>query len=220
MTTERPRLGILASGSGTTAEAVIHATANGALDAEVAMVVTNNRSAGILGKVARLNASGLGLSIGTRVINGDTNPGHAARGEQTAEEAAAILKAFDVRGVTDVLLAGYMKRVMPPLLGAQSFRSMINTHPGLLPATAGLHGEGVQERVLERGFSFGGHTLHHVSAEYDRGPKIAEHTVAVLDGDDVDALFAAVQASEKANIARDLQAYYSSPEYQTIAETR
>jgi phosphoribosylglycinamide formyltransferase-1 len=199
---ERPRIGILASGSGTTAEAFILGTQNGTVDADVRLVVTNNSDAGILDKVARFNK--LGLGIDTKVINGTTHPGEAERGTQTRQESLAISQAFTEADITLVLLLGYMKKVINPLL--RDF-PILNTHPGRLPETRGLYGNQVQKFALSEGHRFSGQTLHAVKAEYDTGPTIAEHLVPIMPDDTAETLSAAVQAAEKANIARDVNAF-------------
>jgi len=198
---DRPRIAILASGSGTTAEALIHATQNGVLNADVCLVITNKPDAGILQKVERFNA--MGLSIKTLVINGITHPGIADKGEQTPAEAQAIYDAISSVNVDLVLLLGYLRKVIDPLLSLR----ILNTHPGLLPATRGLHGEGVQQFVIDNHHEFTGQTLHEVIAEYDSGRVIAEHKLPVMSWDTVDTLNASVQLMEKAYISVDVQQY-------------
>ena len=198
---DRPTIAILASGSGTTAEALIHATQSGVLNADVRLVITNRADAGILQKIERFNKQGLGIKV--LIINGDTHPGEAARGEQTPLEAQAIYDAIKEYNIDLILLLGYLRKVMPPLLDLR----ILNTHPGLLPATRGLHGEHVQAFVLEQGHELTGQTLHEVIAEYDSGKTIAEHTLPVMPWDTVDTLNASVQLMEKAYIGVDVNQY-------------
>jgi hypothetical protein len=57
-------IGILASGSGTTAEYVIRATQTGVLNAEVQMVISDKEEAGVFDRVGRLNDQyGLGIDV-------------------------------------------------------------------------------------------------------------------------------------------------------------
>lgn len=65
---KRFRVAILASGSGTTAEAFIRTVQHEDYPIEVALVVSNNKTAGIFDRVAQLNAE-FGLHIETAVIN-------------------------------------------------------------------------------------------------------------------------------------------------------
>lgn len=207
---DRPRIAILASGSGTTAEALIHATQNGVLNADVCLVITSKPDAGILQKIERFNKQGLNIKV--LVINGDTHPGEAGKGEQTPAEAQAIYDAVTAANVDLVLLLGYLRKVVEPLLGLR----ILNTHPGLLPATRGLHGEGVQEFVLDNHHEFTGQTLHEVIAEYDSGKTIAEHKLPVMPWDTVDSLNAAVQLMEKAYIGIDADRYIKSINYANL----
>ena len=201
---DRPNIAILASGSGTTAEALIHATQNGVLNADVRLVITNKTDAGILQKIERFNKQGLDIKV--LVINGDTHPGESARGEQTLAEAQAIYDAVQEANIDLILLLGYLRKVMPPLLDLR----ILNTHPGLLPATRGLHGENVQAFVLEQGHEFTGQTLHEVIAEYDSGKTIAEHKLPIMPWDTVESLNASVQLMEKAYIGVDIEAFLRS----------
>lgn len=81
---------------------------------------------------------------------------------------------------------------------------MINTHPGLLPATKGLIGIEVQEYVLDHPGQRAGHTLHVVSEEYDEGPTVVEHEVEIKDGDTSQSLFQRVKASERKYLPDDI----------------
>jgi len=200
----RPKIAILASGGGTTAEALIHSTQSGVLNADVSLVITNNENAGVLQKIERFNKQGLGIR--TLIINGKTHPGEAGRGEQTQAETQAIYDAVKEANIDLILLLGYLRKVMPPLLELK----ILNTHPGLLPATRALHGEDVQAFVLQNHHEFTGQTLHEVIAEYDSGKTIAEHKLAVMPWDTVETLNVAVQTMEKAYIGVDVDNYLKS----------
>ncbi len=201
---DRPKLAILASGSGTTAEALIHATQSGILNADVRLVITNNENAGVLQRIERFNQMGLGIEV--LVINSKTHPGEAGRGEQTPAEAQAIYDAITAAEIDLVLLLGYMRKVMQPVLGLR----ILNTHPGLLPATRGLHGSDVQRLVLEEHHEFTGQTLHEVAAEYDSGRIIAEHKIPVMPWDTIETLKTAAQLMEKAYIGVEVENYLKS----------
>ncbi len=203
-----PTIAILASGSGSTAEAFIHATQDGRVAAEIGLVICNNppEKAGIFGRVDRLNQL-YGLSIGAIEISGRTHPdGNVGRG-QTLAESAAICERISHAGFAHVALMGYMKMVRGELIEEYgwkpSFSSiyqarMTNTHPGPLPETEDTYGIHTSERVLELGMSVSRHTVHLVAAGIDRGPKIAEHPVEVLVDDTPQDLFDRVQIVEKA----------------------
>lgn len=199
---EVPSIAILASGSGSTAEACIRATQNGTLDARVGLVVCNNppHKTGVYERVSRLNDE-FGLSIPVLHVSGLTHPGgKGCRGEQT------IAYAVDQAGCVLVALMGYMKKVRGPLLDVYGWDvsaqlladvRMLNTHPGPLPQTEGLFGLGIQTAVLERGLGYSAHTVHTVTDAYDQGMIIQETRVPVEPGDTPEALFDRVQSVEK-----------------------
>ena len=96
-----------------------------------------------------------------------------------------------------VVLAGYLKLVPSEVVDAYRDR-MINIHPALLPSFggAGMYGRRVHEAVLASGASLSGPTVHIVTAEYDRGPIVAQWPVPVHADDTPEALAARVLAGE------------------------
>jgi phosphoribosylglycinamide formyltransferase-1 len=203
----RAKIAILASGSGSTAEALVHATQDGRVAADVGLVLCNNppEKAGIYQRVAALNAR-YGLAIEIEEISGRTHPdGNVGRG-QTLSESAAICERVRGGGFMHVALMGYMKMVRGALLEAYGWRTeynsiyearMTNTHPGLLPETEDTYGLHASKRVLDRGLAASRHTVHLVADGIDKGPIVAEHPVEVLADDTPESLFDRVQATEK-----------------------
>lgn len=202
---EKTRVAIMASGSGSTAEAFINGTIDGTVDAEVALVISNNPNAGVFDRVDRFNSRG--LRIGKRVYNRTTHPGDAPKGQQTREEAEAILRDLEVNGIVLVLLLGYMKKIVPPLVGGIP---ILNTHPGLLPDTAGLHGIHVQEFAIAQGHKTAGQTLHMVDEGYDTGKVLAKNIIPIRPDHTPETLFADVQVTEKKHIAKDVDVFLKS----------
>ena len=211
-----PKIAILASGEGTTAEAFIRANSNGKILSQVGLIISNRKNAGIFDRIARLNKK-FGLNIGSLLINSEdypAQPGEDVRpGDQTISEQMAIIEAIKRNKIDLIVSMGYLKRIGPLLIerfGWNQHRSniyevsMINTHPGLLPETRGLYGIHVQHHVLDKKLPHGGQTLHAVAENYDEGPIIAEHRVPVKLGDKPDILFSRVQAVEKKNLPLDI----------------
>lgn len=212
----RPRIAILASGGGTTAEAFIRACERGEINVDVGLVICSRKSAGVFQRIEALNAE-YGLHIDCILINNKTHP--AAHGEdvgqgcQTGAEEAAILTSLLSGSYDLVALMGYMKKIGPHLVQAFGWQPeytslyqarMVNTHPGILPDTKSMYGLGIQEYVLDHHLPHGGQTLHVVAEDYDDGPIIAEHKVPVEPGDTPESLFARVQAAEKHYLPRDI----------------
>jgi len=213
----RPRIAILASGGGTTAEAFIRAGQRGHINVDVGLVICSRKDAGIFQRIAALNQE-FGLSIDCLLINHHTHPAahteHVGRGSQTEGEELAILTTLLSGSFDLVALMGYMKRIGPHLIQAFGWlpeytsifqAKMVNTHPGLLPDTKAFHGENIQKYVLEHHLPYTGQTLHVVAKEYDDGPVIAEHKVPVEPGDDAESLYARVQTVEKKYLPEDIE---------------
>jgi phosphoribosylglycinamide formyltransferase-1 len=208
----RPGIAILSSGSGSTLEAFVHACEAGIVDAEVGLVVSNSKTKGSFRRVERLNRQ-YGLDIQTLHVNGVTHPAGAGEsGEMTLQESAAIANEIEKHGIAFVCLMGYMKKVRGALLQQYGWQEgadyetarMLNTHPGPLPQTEGMHSIHVQEEVINSGLGYSAQTLHVVAAEYDRGPIIAEHRVPVLPDDTPESLFESVQLTEKTHLPADI----------------
>jgi len=177
-------LAILASGAGSTAQAVIDACASGRIDGEVVLVISNNSDAPVL---ERARAAG----IPVRHLSRRTHP-------RPPELDVALAEAVRAGGATHVLLAGYMRPLGPAMLEAFGGR-IYNTHPALLPAHGGKgsYGDRVHEAVLAAGDERSGATVHLVTADYDAGPIVAAVEVPVLPGDDVGSLGERVRAAER-----------------------
>lgn len=182
------KIAILASGSGTTAEAVVQGSEDGRLNAEVAVIIHNNPGAGVVNQPS-IKRHG----IATQCINGRTHPGSAPRGAMTDAESAAILQKIQEAGCDLVILLGYMKRIRGALLDAFGYTTdasarMLNTHAGPLPQTIGCYGSGIHQKVYEL-YKAGeltrtGPTLHQVSAGYDEGPIVQYADEVILQAND------------------------------------
>jgi len=91
-----------------------------------------------------------------------------------------------------VVLAGFMRILTPGFVNRYSGR-LVNIHPSLLPAFAGLH---THQRAIDAGCQVAGATVHLVTAELDHGPILAQAVVPVLPGDTADSLSARVLTQE------------------------
>jgi phosphoribosylglycinamide formyltransferase-1 len=178
------RLAILASHAGTTAQAVIDAMADGRIDGEVVVLLSNNPQAEVLDRAAR-------AGVPTQLLNGTTHPDPVALDQ-------AVLDAVVAAGATHVLLAGYMKKLGTPTIAAYDGR-VFNTHPALLPAFGGqgMYGDRVHAAVLAAGVGVTGATVHRVTDDYDAGAIVRQVQVPVAPGDDVESLGARVRAAER-----------------------
>jgi phosphoribosylglycinamide formyltransferase-1 len=172
------RLGVLISGRGSNLDALIEATREGRLDAQIAVVLSN-----------RAHAAGLAhareAGIETLVLDHRQFATREAYDARTASELRA-------RGIRLVCLAGFMRLVGAPMLDAFP-NAILNIHPSLLPAFPGLE---AQRQALEYGVKLTGATVHVVTRELDAGPIVLQSSVAVLDDDTIGTLSARILVEE------------------------
>ncbi len=174
------RLGVLGSGAGSNFRAIQSAIAEGTLDAEVALVLSDVETAGILTQARR-------LGVPAEFVN----PGpFRTKFAPAVEEAVAqwLMEA----GVDYVVLAGFMRMIKAPLLEAFPER-VINIHPSLLPAFPGLE---AWRQALEAGVEETGCTVHYVDAGMDTGAVIEHKRVPILPDDTAETLHARIQVAE------------------------
>ncbi len=169
---------ILMSGRGTNMEAIVRACAAEAWPARVAAVISN-----------RPDAAGLAFAqaqgIATDVVD---HRQWSSREAFDAELAARI----DLHAPAVVALAGFMRVLTPGFVRRYAGR-LINIHPSLLPAFAGL---GTHRRALDAGVKWHGATVHLVTADVDHGPIVAQAAVPVQDHDTEETLAARVLEQE------------------------
>ena len=179
------RIGVLASHEGTTLQAVMDACGAGAIDACVAIVISNNSGSGALRRARAASIRAVHLS-------GTTHPASGARD-------VAIRDALTAADIDLVLLAGYLKRIGPKTLARFSGR-VINTHPAPLPrfGGVGMHGLLVHRAVLDAGVRASEVCIHAVGSDYDDGPVLARAKVDVHPGDTPASLAERVQRAERA----------------------
>lgn len=176
------------SGRGSNMSALIEASRARDYPAEIALVLSNRRDAGGL-DAAR--AAG----IPARAID------HRPHGGDRHAHEQAIDAALREAGIECVCLAGYMRLLTPFLTRAWHGR-MLNIHPSLLPAFAGLH---THERALRAGVKLHGCTVHLVTEVMDDGPILGQAAVVVRPGDTSEALAARVLRQEHVLYPRALR---------------
>ncbi len=169
------RIGVLASGGGTNLQSIIDACESGRLSAEMALVISNNSSAGALERARKAGISSLHIS-------GVTYP-------DSSSLDRAILNALTESGVDLVALAGYMKKLGSMTLHAYR-NKVLNIHPALLPdfGGQGMYGMAVHRAVLASGVTVTGPTVHLVNEKYDEGAILAQSEVPVLHDDTAQSL--------------------------------
>lgn len=175
-------LGILGSGKGSNARAILEQIRDGKLAAEARLVVSDVFDAGIL-DIAR--------EFG--VPNAYFPPGKFRTRLEPAVEVE-LVKLLKDAGVELVVLAGFMRVLKEPMLAAYPQR-IINIHPSLLPKFPGI---AAWKQALEAGEKVTGCSVHYVDAGIDSGEIIAQRKVPIVAGDTPESLHARIQVAERA----------------------
>jgi phosphoribosylglycinamide formyltransferase-1 len=171
------RIGILLSGRGSNFAAIADRIAAGALDAEIAVVISNDEAAPGLAEAA------------SRGLHAVFIPSRGPTREEFDREAVSVLRSRDV---SLVCLAGFMRVLSPVLIGAFP-HAILNIHPSLLPSFPGLW---AQQQALDHGVKFSGCTVHLVDESLDGGPILMQAPVPVLDSDTAGELSARILVEE------------------------
>ena len=174
------RLGLLASGRGSNADAILRAIAEGRLDAEAALLICH-RPAGAVDVAKR---HGLPARVMPRRDYLDR------LAQQTAMRDALI-----EAGVDFVALAGFAAILEPVVVDAYVGR-ILNIHPSLLPSFSGTVAPEPQAAALCAGVKLAGCTVHVVTNEVDAGPIVGQAAVPVLPDDTVESLAARILVEE------------------------
>lgn len=180
---------VLASGSGTTLQAVINAIRCGELNINISLVVSDHREAYALQRAKK-------AQIDTHVFT-------TTKTSDMDEELDKLLDSYEV---DLILLAGYLRLIGPKIL---SKYNVVNTHPSLLPKYGGkgMHGMHVHKAVVNNGEKESGVTLHFVNEEYDKGRIIWQTHVPVYPEDTAEDVSTRVQAAEKTQLVSILKAF-------------
>ncbi len=187
-------MAVLASGRGSNFKALAERCQDPAFPAEVACLITDNRSAAAV-EVAE------SFGIGWHAIDAGEKRGRL----QPGSEADIVGRCQEARADV-VLLAGFM-RILEAGAGGLLDRfhgRVINIHPSLLPSFKGLH---AQRQAFEYGVKVAGCTAHFVDASVDGGPIIMQAVVPVHDDDDADTLSARILAEEHRLVVRVIEQF-------------
>jgi len=168
---------VLASGDGSTLQALLDAGRDPAYGVVVAAVGADRTGIRALDRAAS-------AGVPTFVVE----PGdHASR----ADWDEALAKAIAAHDPRFVVSAGFMRLLGPAVLDAFA---VVNTHPALLPAFPGAH---AVRDALAYGVRVTGATVHLVDAGVDTGPVVAQRAVEVRPRDDEGTLHERIKAVER-----------------------
>jgi phosphoribosylglycinamide formyltransferase-1 len=177
---------ILISGGGSNMLAIVKTAKRegwaDTLGARVAAVISN-----------KADAKGLELARAHGLAAEVLDHKQFASREAFDEALAQSIDRFETPGNPPlVVLAGFMRILTPGFVNHYAGR-LVNIHPSLLPAFAGLH---THQRAIDAGCKLAGATVHLVTLELDHGPILAQAAVPVLPGDTAEALAARVLTQE------------------------
>jgi phosphoribosylglycinamide formyltransferase-1 len=154
------RVAVMVSGEGTNLQALLD-TVHRREGIEIVAVAANRSDARALERARQA-----GVQTGVFMKNE-----YASREQRDA----LVGDWFEGKGVDLVVLAGFME-ILSPSFVRRFHGRMINVHPSLLPAFAGL---GPVEEALEYGVRVMGVTVHFVAEDVDSGPIISQEAFSL-----------------------------------------
>jgi phosphoribosylglycinamide formyltransferase-1 len=172
---------LLASGSGSLAQAIFDAVENNELNIKISALISD-KECGAIEKAEK-------FSIPTHIV--------ALTGEREKwnQEMLETVADYDPDLVVSV---GFMRILSP---GFVSIFKVINTHPALLPAFPGAH---AVRDALAAGVSTTGSTVHWVDSGVDTGKVIEQRSVEIEPGESEEHLHERIKIVERRLIVETL----------------
>jgi phosphoribosylglycinamide formyltransferase 1 len=171
-------IAIFASGNGSNFQAILDASRDGILNANIKLLICDRPGAFV---VERARAAGVETFV--------FSPKEYHSKEEYEKVIAEKLAESEIEFIA---LAGYMRLIGPVLLAAYGGR-IVNIHPSLLPLYPGKDAIG---QALAAGDSVTGVTVHFVDEGMDTGPVIVKKEVPVAEGETAESLQAKIQKVE------------------------
>ncbi len=171
----KTRLAVFVSGSGSNLQAIIDAEIP---MVEIALVFSNNPDAYAIERIKK-------YGIPSLVID---HRGYSSREDYEKE----ILRSIDPLDIDLIALAGFM-RILSPYFVSRFKNRIMNLHPALLPAFAGINSV---KQALEYGVKYTGCTVHFVDEGVDTGPIILQSVVPIFEDDTEDSLLERIHEEE------------------------
>lgn len=172
------KIAVLASGQGSNLHALLNATRQGELPAQICVVVSDNP-----------NAKALSRAIDA-AIPAEALPVNA--GEKAAEYDVRLDRILRFYRPDFIVLAGFM-RILSAAFVQKYTHQIVNIHPSLLPDYPGLE---TYARALADGQQMHGTTVHFVNEDLDQGPILAQVAIPITADETVDTLREKTQYQE------------------------
>ncbi len=182
------RLGILGSTRGRHLLTLVQAIAAQHLQASIEIVISNKADAGLLNHAKKQG-----------IFHQFLDPIGITRETYDAKLSALFREA----AIDVIVLIGYMRILSADFVTTWQ-QKIINIHPSLLPAFAGLMDMDVHRAVLASGAKETGCTVHYVTANVDEGPILLQTRCPVYATDTAEQLKERVQHAEGETLVRVL----------------
>ena len=174
------RIAVLASGSGSNFEALLHYCRDHQQGlATIELLIINNPGCGAQQRAEKYNIPWL-------LIN------HRDFDSRESFDDA-ILKALQMAKIDLVVLAGWMRIITAKLIDAFPSGRLLNIHPSLLPE---FKGSAAIAAALAAGAKKSGCTVHEVVLNVDAGPILAQAEVEIKASDTLESLKLKIQEQE------------------------
>lgn len=177
----KKNIAVLASGRGTNFEALARACQHPDFPAELKILVVNVPDVPVLARAEN-------YGIKTAVVD-------HRQFQKRKDFEAEVIRVLEPYRIDLVCLAGFNRILTGYFLERFPLRIM-NIHPSLLPAFAGLQGLEVHRAVIEYGVKVTGCTVHFVTGDLDAGPIIVQRAIPVRDEDTPESLAVRVLVEE------------------------
>ncbi len=158
-------IAIFCSGNGSNFQAIVDAKKSSPFNANIALMVCDNKNAYVIERAKTEQIETLILDIKDF--------------DSKASYEAEIIKALEKHSIDLICLAGYMRLLLPSFIKRYK-NKILNIHPALLPSFKGMH---AIKDALSYGVKQTGVTVHFVDEDMDAGPVILQEPIIVEDSD-------------------------------------
>ncbi|MEN9282037.1 MAG: hypothetical protein RL594_972 [Bacteroidota bacterium] len=166
---DRIGVGILGSGAGSNARAIIQRSRETSASYTVLAVYSTKAEAGILDVARSMGVDAVALP--------------------NEDWERALSSDVTHRGIRVLALAGFMRK-LPDSIIRQLSGHVVNIHPSLLPSYGGqgMYGIHVHRAVIAAGEARSGATVHRVTTGYDEGAIIEQSSLRILTDETPESL--------------------------------
>jgi len=163
-------IAVFCSGYGSNFQAIVAASKNNVFDADIVLMVCDNRDAFALERAKREN-------IKTLLV--------LKENFKTCEDFEnKIINRLKKENVELICLAGFM-RILSPEFVKEYQNRILNIHPALLPSFKGKYGI---KDAFDYGVKVTGVTVHFVTEQLDSGPIILQEAIRIEKDDTQETL--------------------------------